>query len=108
VANSWGRGLSRRRLRSRSPGLGSGRDDLGAGRRLPHGSDRHYPEAPAYHVRVSGFWIDCTPVINRQLREVVKATDHAILAEISLDPKDYSGAFQHMLRADGANPDISR
>ena len=31
------------------------------------GSDRHYPEeAPAHQVRVDGFWIDRTPVTNRQ------------------------------------------
>ena len=31
------------------------------------GSDRHYPEeAPAHRVRVERFWIDRTPVTNRQ------------------------------------------
>ena len=30
------------------------------------GSDRHYPEeAPAHFVKVAGFWIDRTPVTNR-------------------------------------------
>ena len=33
------------------------------------GSDRHYPEeAPVHRVSVDGFWIDRTPVTNRQLR----------------------------------------
>ena len=33
------------------------------------GSDRHYPEeAPAHRVRVDGFWIDRTPVTNREFR----------------------------------------
>ena len=33
------------------------------------GSDRHYPEeAPAHRVTVDGFWIDRTPVTNRQFR----------------------------------------
>ena len=31
------------------------------------GSDRHYPEeAPVHSVTVDGFWIDRTPVTNRQ------------------------------------------
>ena len=33
------------------------------------GSDRHYPEeAPVHRVTVDGFWIDRTPVTNRQFR----------------------------------------
>ena len=37
------------------------------------GSDRHYPEeAPAHRVTVDGFWIDRTPVTNRQFRQFVK------------------------------------
>ena len=64
------------------------------------GSDRHYPEeAPAHRVRVDGFWIDRTPVTNRQFREFVKATGHVTFAEIAPDPKDYPGALPHMLRA---------
>ena len=56
------------------------------------GSDRHYPEeAPAHHVRVDGFWIDRTPVTNRQFREFVKATGHVTFAEIPPDPNDYPG-----------------
>jgi formylglycine-generating enzyme required for sulfatase activity len=36
------------------------------------GSDRHYPEeAPVHRVTVSGFWIDRTPVSNRQFKEFV-------------------------------------
>jgi formylglycine-generating enzyme len=64
------------------------------------GSDRHYPEeAPAHHVRVDGFWIDRTPVTNRQFRAFVKATGYVTAAEIAPDPKDYPGALPHMLRA---------
>ena len=64
------------------------------------GSDRHYPEeAPAHGVRVAGFWIDRTPVTNRQFREFVKATGYVTFAEIAPDPKDYPGALPHMLRA---------
>ena len=35
------------------------------------GSDKHYPEeAPAHRVTVDGFWIDRTPVTNRQFQAV--------------------------------------
>src|SRR5262249_27301009 len=54
------------------------------------GSDRHYPEeAPVHRVTVDGFWIDRTPVTNRQFREFIRATGHVTTAEISPDPKDY-------------------
>jgi formylglycine-generating enzyme len=46
------------------------------------GSDRYYPEeAPAHRVRVDGFWMDRTPVTNRQFREFVEATGYRTLAE---------------------------
>jgi formylglycine-generating enzyme len=71
-----------------------------AGGMFRMGSDRHYPEeAPAHQVRVDGFWIDRTPVTNRQFREFVKATGYVTFAEIRPDPKDYPGALPHMLRA---------
>jgi formylglycine-generating enzyme len=64
------------------------------------GSDRHYPEeAPSHRATVAPFWIDCTPVTNRQFREFVAATDHVSYAEIAPDPKDYPGALPHMLKA---------
>jgi formylglycine-generating enzyme required for sulfatase activity len=64
------------------------------------GSDDHYPEeAPAHRVMVDGFWIDRTPVTNRQFKEFVKATGHVTFAEIPPDPKDYPGALPHMLYA---------
>jgi formylglycine-generating enzyme len=64
------------------------------------GSDRHYPEeAPSHQVTVSGFWIDPTPVTNRQFKSFVKATGHVTTAEIPPDPKDYPGALPHMLYA---------
>ena len=47
------------------------------------GSDRHYPEeAPVHRVTVDGFWMDRTPVTNRQFKEFVKATGHVTFAEI--------------------------
>jgi sulfatase modifying factor 1 len=64
------------------------------------GSDKHYPEeAPAHRVTVGGFWIDRTPVTNRQFKEFVKATGHVTFAEIPPDPKNYPGALPHMLYA---------
>jgi sulfatase modifying factor 1 len=64
------------------------------------GSDRHYPEeAPAHHVTVDGFWIDRTPVTNREFLRFVNATGYVTFAEIPPDPADYPGALPHMLRA---------
>jgi len=64
------------------------------------GSNDHYPEeAPVHRVTVDGFWIDRTPVTNRQFKAFVKATGHKTFAEIPPDPKDYPGALPHMLYA---------
>jgi sulfatase modifying factor 1 len=63
------------------------------------GSDKHYPEErPVHRVRVSGFWMDRTPVTNREFRRFVEATGHVTLAEIAPDPKNYPGALPHMLK----------
>jgi formylglycine-generating enzyme len=41
------------------------------------GSDRHYPEeAPVHRVSVPGYWIDRTPVTNREFRRFVNATGY--------------------------------
>jgi formylglycine-generating enzyme len=62
------------------------------------GSDRHYPEeAPVHRVTVSGFWIDRTPVTNRQFKQFVRATCHETFAEIPPNPKSYPGALPRML-----------
>ena len=62
------------------------------------GSDHHYPEeAPVHRVTVDGFWIDRTPVTNRQFKAFVKATGHKTFAEVPPDPRDYPGALPHML-----------
>jgi len=62
------------------------------------GSDHHYPEeAPAHRVSVDGFWIDRTPVTNRQFKEFVNATGHVTTAEMVPDAKDYPGALPKML-----------
>ena len=64
------------------------------------GSDRHYPEeAPSHLVKVDGFWIDRTPVTNREFRKFVNATGYVTFAEIAPDAKDYPGALPHMLKA---------
>src|SRR5262249_29169846 len=64
------------------------------------GSDNHYPEErPAHRVRVDGFWIDRTPVTNREFRGFVEATGYVTFAEIPPDPRDYPGALPHMLKA---------
>jgi formylglycine-generating enzyme len=64
------------------------------------GSDKYYAEeAPVHRVTVDGFWIDRTPVTNRQFREFVRATGYVTFAEIAPDPRDYPGALPNMLRA---------
>jgi formylglycine-generating enzyme required for sulfatase activity len=64
------------------------------------GSERHYPEeAPVHSVSVGGFWMDRTPVTNREFRAFVEATGYCTVAEIAPDPKDYPGALPHMLSA---------
>jgi formylglycine-generating enzyme required for sulfatase activity len=64
------------------------------------GSDKHYPEeAPVHRVTVNGFWMDRSPVTNRDFRKFVEATGYITFAEIAPDPKDYPGALPHMLKA---------
>src|SRR6516164_5988827 len=53
------------------------------------GSDKHYPEeAPAHRVTVDAFWIDRTPMTNREFRKFVNATGYVTLAEIKPDAED--------------------
>ena len=64
------------------------------------GSDRHYPEeAPVHRVTVDEFWMDRTPVTNRQFRKFVNETGYVTFAEIAPEAKDYPGALPHMLKA---------
>ena len=64
------------------------------------GSDRHYPEeAPVHRVTVDGFWIDRTPVTNRQFCEFINATGYVTFAELTPNAKDYPNALPHMLKA---------
>lgn len=56
------------------------------------GSNHHYPEeAPSRRVEVDGFWINTTPVTNRDFARFVEATGHVEVAEIAPDPADYTG-----------------
>jgi formylglycine-generating enzyme required for sulfatase activity len=71
-----------------------------AGGTFRMGSDHHYPEeAPVHRVSVDGFWIDRTPVTNRQFRKFVTATGYRTFAEIAPDARDYPGARPEMLKA---------
>ena len=71
-----------------------------AGGTFRMGSDKHYPEeAPVHRVTVGGFFIDRTPVTNRQFKEFVRATGHVTVAEIVTDARDYPGALPKMLYA---------
>src|SRR5882757_4160600 len=64
------------------------------------GSEKHYPEeAPVHHVTVDGFWVDRTPVTNRQFRRFINATGYVTFAELTPDAKDYPDALPHMLKA---------
>jgi formylglycine-generating enzyme required for sulfatase activity len=69
------------------------------GGRFRMGSDVHYrEEAPAHDVVVSGFWIDRTPVTNRQFADFVDATGYTTVAEVAPRAEDYPGALPEMLR----------
>jgi formylglycine-generating enzyme required for sulfatase activity len=64
------------------------------------GSNTHYPEeAPVHRVFIDGFWMDRTPVTNRQFGKFVAQTGHVTFAERPPDPKDYPGALPDMLYA---------
>ena len=59
---------------------------------LPDGLGHHYPEeAPAREATVGGFWIEPTPVTNRQFARFVMETGWVTVAERGVDPNDYPG-----------------
>lgn len=61
-----------------------------AGQTFIMGSENWYPEeAPARSVRVDPFWIDTTPVTNRQFAGFVEATGHVTTAETAPSQSDY-------------------
>jgi formylglycine-generating enzyme required for sulfatase activity len=86
-------------VRPQSPASGmSGRSDMVwiSGGTFRMGSDRHYAEeAPIHRATVDGFWIDRTPVTNRQFRNFGNATGHVTYAEIAPDPKDPHENLRH-------------
>lgn len=62
------------------------------------GSDAFYPEEqPKRYVCVDPFWIDVTPVTNRQFAAFVAATGYRTLAERVPEAVDYPGADTSML-----------
>ncbi|MBR0717113.1 formylglycine-generating enzyme family protein [Bradyrhizobium liaoningense] len=62
------------------------------------GSDRHYSEeAPSHPVALDGFWIDRTPVTNRQFKEFVNTTGYVTTAQIVSE--DLSGTLTGALYA---------
>ena len=64
------------------------------------GSDRHYAEeAPSHRVSVDGFWLDRSPVTNREFRRFVNATGYVTFAELKPKAEDYPGALPEMLKA---------
>ena len=64
------------------------------------GSDKHYAEeAPTHRVAVDSFFIDRTPVTNRQFKDFVRATGYVTVAEKVPKAEDYPGALPHMLYA---------
>src|SRR5581483_7343399 len=64
------------------------------------GSERFYPEErPRRRVRVDPFWIDTTPVTNREFAAFVAATGYRTFAETAPDPADYPGMPPEMAKA---------
>lgn len=62
------------------------------------GSDTDYPEeAPVHPVALDGFWIDRTPVTNRDFHRFIAATAYVTEAERVPDPQDYPGADPALL-----------
>jgi sulfatase modifying factor 1 len=63
------------------------------------GSDHHYPEeGPAHQVRVDGFFIDPTPVTNRQFAAFVAATGYRTVSERTLDSAAFPGLKSEQLQ----------
>ena len=64
------------------------------------GSERFYPEErPRRRVRVDPFWIDETPVTNREFAAFVAATGYRTLAEVAPAPRDYPGMQPELAHA---------
>ena len=71
-----------------------------AGGLFTMGSEKFYPEErPLRKVRVDPFWIDETPVTNRQFTRFVEETGYTTFAEKAPNPADYPGMPPEMARA---------
>ena len=67
------------------------------------GSEHFYAdEYPRREATVGDYWIDETPVTNRQFARFVAETGHVTLAEMAPDPADYPGMPAEMARAGSA------
>ena len=74
----------------------SGMRHLGGGI-FTMGSEHFYPEErPVRTVEVGPFWVDETPVTNREFAKFVAATGHKTVAETPPDPRDYPGMLPDM------------
>ena len=63
------------------------------------GSERFYPEErPLRRVQVDPFWIDETPVTNREFAAFVAATGYKTFAEAAPDPGAYPGMPAEMMQ----------
>lgn len=61
------------------------------------GSKHGYPEeSETRQVKVDDFWIDETPITNRNFARFVEATGHITTAEIAPDPNDYPGMLPEL------------
>lgn len=68
------------------------------GRFVMGSHDEMFPDArPLHEVELDGFWMDATPVTNRQFAEFVEATDYVTVAEKKPDPAKYPGASPDQL-----------
>jgi formylglycine-generating enzyme len=64
------------------------------------GSNDHYPdEAPVRRLTIDGYWLDRTPVTNRQFNRFVMATGYGTFAETPSDPANYPDALLDLLCA---------
>lgn len=64
------------------------------------GSNHHYAEeAPAHRVKVDGFWMDQSPVTNKDFAKFVEDTGYVTFCELVPDASLYPGAKKEMLTA---------
>ncbi len=69
-------------------------DDTG-NKVMPHGGYNN--ESPVHEVKLDGFWIDMTPVINEQYAKFVEETGYITYSEQKPKAEDWPGALPEML-----------